>query len=167
MDFTELLIEVRNRSGLPFVIEQGTRIVQAAERFLQRRLKDMNMETVATLATDEDGIAPLPSDFLQAAGDDAVNITGNEIYTDTVNGTVQFRYYASLPSVETNTTNWLMTLEPEIYVQAVLAQAYVVAGDADKVTTHRALLDEMLGDLRRQDVIAKYANRRVSLEMPV
>ena len=60
-----------------------------------------------------------------------------------------------------------MTLEPEIYVQAVLAQAYVVAGDADKVTTHRALLDEMLGDLRRQDVIAKYANRRVSLEMPV
>lgn len=164
MDYSELLVEVRNRSGLPFVIESGTRITQAAERYLEKRVRTMEMETTATLATDEDGIAPLPADWLQAVGADEVKVAGREVYTDTANGTVEIRYYAKLPPVETNTTNWLLTAEPEIYVQALLMQAHVVAADAERVAAHRGVLEVLLADLSQADIVAKFANRRIEIE---
>jgi hypothetical protein len=159
MDFTELLIEARERSGLPFVIERGSRIVKAAETFLQRRLKAREMETVVLLPTDEDGIAITPPDYLAQITDQDVTIQGDEILTNVINGSVEFRYYAKLPSAETNGTNWLLSDEPEIYMQAVLMQIYTIDANPEKVSAHRTLLDSMIQDRWGENALAKYGNR--------
>lgn len=166
MDYSELLVEVRGRSGLPFVIERGARLVRAAERYLEKHLRPRAMEASALLATDEDGIAALPDDFLQPFGEVEGRIVGNELHTNIVNGAISLRYYAALPSVEVNTTNWLLTDEPEVYVQALLMQAYIVAGDAAKAAAHKELVDALIQDIRSTDLLAKFANRKVEVMVP-
>ncbi len=161
MDYTELLVEVRERTGLANVIDRGSRIVANAERYLEKRLKTREMETTVTLATDEDGLATLPVDFLQLITNEWAIIGGNTVLTATQDGSVDISYYAKLPSTEAFDTNWLLTAEDELYVQAVMMQAYLVNAMPAEALATKEVVDALIADVMRADFAAKYMNRGI------
>ena len=52
MDYAELLMEVRQRTGVAGAIERGSYYVANAERMLEKQIKTAAMQTTADLATD-------------------------------------------------------------------------------------------------------------------
>ena len=151
-DYPELIAEVIARTGLEGVPERAAMYVGMAEKLLQKSLRVPGMEGEATITTDANGVAALPSDFLgmryvSVAGKklpklafgvvDRASRTGYAIQGGNLKSTKkgadhECAYYKTLPSLVTNNTSWLLDEEPEMYVQAVLFQVQSGAGDLEK-----------------------------------
>lgn len=163
MDYPELVTEVALRSGAPEIPARAAYFVTQAERDLEKTLRVRQMEAEVDLTADANGKAALPADFLAfrtdgrsswpVAGDDIV-VKPDEEFT--------LRYYAKLPSIVTNSTNWLLNLEPEIYVQAVLAQVYAGMSDERLIPTGQ-ILAERIRAFKREDAIARYGAQKINI----
>lgn len=165
MDYAELVVEVSLRCGMPEIPARAAHFVTQAERDLEKVLRLRQMETFATLATDADGKATIPGDFLclrDLEDNGSIVVQGEEFWTAVKDGEVTVYYYASLPSVAAYTTNWLLEAEPEIYIQAVLLQIYSAAGDQRAQATG-AILAERIAGLKRADKLAKYSGQRIDI----
>lgn len=162
MNFTELVLEAALRSGIPEFPARADHFVRQAERDLEKALRVGQMEVTASLTADAHGIAPLPADFLavsDSCGLAVFSISNGQLRT-TPNAAFDLVYYAKLPSVVTNGTNWLLDLEPEIYINAVLLQAFAAQAD-DRAAAIASLLNERIRALKREDAIARYGARRI------
>ena len=59
-------------------------------------------------------------------------------------------YFQAIPGLtESNTTNWLLTANPDVYVYGVLCQAEGYAVNDNRVAMWKQLLDEALGEMRQ------------------
>jgi hypothetical protein len=79
-------------------------------------------------------------------------IEGSSILTrpyDSNNTSLTFLYYAKVPDLATNSTNWLMTAHPDLYLfgSLVEAQAYVL--DAEKAALWKLRRDELFFEIEK------------------
>lgn len=165
MDFPELLTEVQARSGVTDVVSRGEHFVRTAERALEKRLRVGAMESTATLATDADGWATLPADYLALITDQSALVRGGRVLSGVKDGTIDVEYYARIPSIIA-APNWLSEAEPELYIQAVLFQVFVANGLVEQATATLALIEGLASAVERADVMARYGARHIALSGP-
>lgn len=180
-DYGELVTEAAVRSGVSDVPSRAPMLVGMAENWLSKQLRMADQQTATTLTTDANGDAALPSDYesmqvvyygtrkverrpledvllKDTAGYAIQGTTFKSSLTSTAHSIV---YYASIPSLASNGTNWLLTAEPDLYLQAVLFQIYVSKNDAANAQVTSSFISSMLDDVKSRD----WANRRADTKM--
>jgi hypothetical protein len=171
-DYSELLIEVAQRSGQADLPQRGKMLVGMLEVYLNKKLRTADQEASATVTADANGDASLPTDRIEIKGvyyddvrvprrtfsDVEVDFSGWGWYSegDTLKSTLdgrelEIRYYQAIPSLHTNGTNWLLTNEPEIYLTGLLWQARMKEGDIEQAAVARGYLDGLIAELEIQD----------------
>lgn len=97
------------------------------------------------------------SDFTPSSGNPRVfAIIGNQIKTaPSGSGSVAIVYKLGLPPLASNTTNWLLTRAPDLYLFGSLIQAEFYGWNDERLPMLKSAVDEMIGELR-----ADSANRR-------
>lgn len=146
-DFATLVAAVKDRADRTDMADaQAEGFIQQAESRLNRILRTWQMEEVATLTTDADGLAALPADFLSARAvydseKQIVPFANVEWVVTTVQDapksyalveggfrlappaieTLTLLYYEKIPALTSaNTTNWLLTRHPDLYLYGAL-----------------------------------------------
>jgi hypothetical protein len=67
-------------------------------------------------------------------------------------------YYKTIPALtDVNTTNWLLTAYPHVYLYASLIQAAPFLGNADRLGMWSQMLDLALNAIATADLRSKYA----------
>jgi hypothetical protein len=155
-------------------------------------LRVRDMETIATL-TVTDGAATLPSDFLEAitvrnpgevtyslqyvtpefmadrypTGQNTVSpadytIVGSTLYSPI---DLELRYYARIPPLVADGTNWLLQKAPNVYLYGCLSAYSAFDKDPEKYTGYRQLMNAALGGLNAADVNSRAGSmtRRASM----
>ena len=88
-------------------------------------------------------------------------IVGNQLQLLPIPGsdiTAEMVYYSKIQSLsDSNTTNWLLTNHPEVYLYGTLIQAAPYLKDDDRVATWNALLEKSLDNIHQADDRALYA----------
>ncbi len=129
--------------------------IRKAEGVFNRRLRAAGMITQATL-NFTDNIAQLPADFLEGKtilfdGSPArfvpvdkmdtktITIVGNTVWKgDGLGQTASLYYFQRIPALSnSNTTNWLLTSYPDLYIEAGKGYAYQYI--MDEARSDRAL----------------------------
>lgn len=165
MKYYDLVIEASNLSGLPEFMSRANLFTLQAERDLEKALLVRQAEKTATLTTDADGVAPLPSDFLRLRNiqeNGNVVIQGTDAWTETKSGSVPIYYYGKLSSLVTNGTNWLLAAEPLLYLQAVLVQAYSYHGD-QRLALVAPMVEARINAIKREDKLARFGAERIDI----
>lgn len=182
-DYAELVIEAARRSGVTDLTTRADMIVGMAEDYLSKRLRVAGMETETTLTTDSDGEASLPSDYEEMRSvrvsdapfrrlplDQVLNsgtrgyaVRGSTFVSTKASTAHAVVYYASIPSLDSNDTNHLLTSEPELYLQAVLFQAYSSAGDLERAAVTQAYVDRLIDHANSRAYLYRHGNNRVHL----
>jgi hypothetical protein len=70
-------------------------------------------------------------------------------------GAVEFDYFGGIPSLEANSTNWLLTKAPEIYLYGVLAEAFGFTRNFDLEARYVAKRDGAFADIERNDIASR------------
>ena len=66
--------------------------------------------------------------------------------------TLNWYYYAKIPALsDVNTTNWLLTAEPELYLQRCLSKAWARFKDKEEEAKYLALSQAKLDDISKAD----------------
>lgn len=74
-------------------------------------------------------------------------------------------YYEKIPALtDANTTNWLLTLSPDLYLYRSLAEAWTYTRDFEAATAYKAYSDQLMAELRSLDDQARYHNAEVVLD---
>jgi hypothetical protein len=85
-------------------------------------------------------------------------IVGSSLYTyPQTSNTVELTYYQKIPDLATNTTNWLLTESPGLYLHATLAHAAEFLRDHEKMQVETALSESMLRNLISTNTLSKHA----------
>lgn len=74
--------------------------------------------------------------------------------------TVKLTYYARAPGLEANGTNWLLEAEPNIYIQACAAQAYIWKQNPDAAKASKDYTRELLTELQNLDTNLRYKDQK-------
>lgn len=102
--------------------------------------------------TKEELIRKYPYDSQEIPKSFAVN--GNQIqirpYPDQTY-TYALSYYQKIPDLATNTTNWLLTLYPDIYLHASLLAAEIFIQNDEGITKQAALLAAFIDEANMAD----------------
>lgn len=68
---------------------------------------------------------------------------------DTANSTVLLRYYQKVPALTvSNTTNWLLTANPDLYLNGCLYEAAKLQRDVEAVALYKGARDEIGREMR-------------------
>lgn len=177
-NYSDLLAAVAswlNRSDLTAVIPD---MIALAEAEFNRTLRTMEMEGRAT-ATTGSAVA-VPSDFIGLRSvfiNDAplayvsasdffsldVDSSGTPAYYTIADGqfffkptpsssTVEITYYQKIPALTaSNTTNWLMTKHPDLYLFATLAQGEFYTWDDDRLPLVKARVEEIMAQIEADE----------------
>lgn len=187
-NYSDLLAAVAswlNRTDLTATIPD---FIKLAETEFNRRLRTIEMEMRSSTALTTDSQA-LPADFLglRSIKIDSTTLeyappadifederTGGypTRYTITdgafffrpapTSGTVKLDYYGSIPALtSTNTTNWLMTKHPDLYLFATCAQAEWFVVNDDRVDAWKARTDELIEQINAATQKERYGGRRL------
>lgn len=165
-----------------------TRLVKAGESRLNREIRTREMIADATL-TFTDGVASLPSDFLEVinlyglngypyrAGQTAdarrtgsmwskYSIAGDTITINGYSGDRDMAYYAALPTLTASntTTNWLLDRYSDVYLYAVGLEAAKHLQDNDIFQRADALFKDALQSLRVDNERATWSNSVVRVQ---
>lgn len=187
-NYADLLTGVANwlqRSDLTARIPE---FITLAEAEFNRRLRTVEMEARSTATLTSDAVA-VPTDFigLRSIKIDRTTleyVTPADIFEDErtggyptrytvtdgqfffrpapTSGTVKIDYYGSIPALTaSNTTNWLMTKHPDLYLFATCAQAeWYVVNDA-RVDAWKARADELIEQINDATQRERYGGRRL------
>lgn len=94
-------------------------------------------------------------------------LVGNQVQLLPVPGdsyTVEMVYYAKIPALSTtNTTNWLLTKHPDVYLYGALIQAAPYLKDDERVGTWANLYERSVGDTAVADERASYAGAIIKI----
>ena len=86
----------------------------------------------------------------QSAGDTARNYAiGASTFDFDGTGTVGGVLYRTIPDLATNSTNWLLTAHPSLYLYATLAEAAVHTRDADALALWEMRAESKIGEVER------------------
>ena len=90
-------------------------------------------------------------------------IEGSNLLVNPVDdSTLTVIYYQRIPALATNSTNWLMTAHPDLYLMGCLHEAYTFMLDAEKAVLFKAKRDEMAEELEDfQDDVAAPVSIRI------
>lgn len=189
-DLTAAIATWLNRSDYTAIIPDFIRL---AEVEFDRILRDPDMEKRATATLTGNALA-LPTGFqemrsLKVDGTDLVQVVAADffalepetvgvpaVYTiadgqlffnpaTSASATVTMTYFEAIPALTaSNTTNWLMTRAPDLYLFASLAQAEFYGWNDDRLPLVKARVDEILAQMgisgeRRMYGSAKLAPR--------
>lgn len=156
--------------------------IMLAENKFNRLLRTRDMELSATI-TPVDGVFPLPSDYLElrriyrgtveleyivpeqfwlrypvSCSSKYYTIEGNNcILSERSNTDVEVLYYQRIPDLATNTTNWLLTANPDLYLAASLSEAYDVIKDENRAVKWGNKASFLLEQLKTSDKQGKYS----------
>lgn len=61
-----------------------------------------------------------------------------------ITGDVTLAYYQKIPALATNSTNWLLTRAPDLYLNYSLAEAYILTKDEERALAYLALAERGL-----------------------
>lgn len=87
-------------------------------------------------------------------------VNGNQIQvkpTADTDYTYELSYYQNIPSIETNTTNWLLTLYPDVYLYGALAEAAPYMKDNEETVVWKAQAASVLVEIMRADKRDRYS----------
>ena len=169
-------------------------LIALAEAELNRVLVTVEMERRATATLASDSVA-VPSDFAglrsiridggqpleYAAPDDIFDNTntGRPTYYTVSDGQFIFRpapssgevvitYLQRIPALTAvNTTNWLMTKHPDLYLFASLAQAEFYNWNDARLPMIKGRVEEIIGQINAATQRDRYGGRRLRMESRV
>ena len=190
-DYTDLLIGVSDYTGRDDVAHLFGRFTALAETKLNRRLRVRDMDEEISLTTDANGDATLPADYIEArevkdsngrilrqASINALTrlyanrsgvpsefaIVGSVFMVKpTVAATFDMIYYEKIPPLETNSTNWLLTRAPDIYLYATALEVAAWERSVEGVGAAQNLLDTSISQLIIDDERARWSLGKVKL----
>ena len=93
---------------------------------------------------------------------------GKPLYYSIVGGNIQFSptpdatytgtltYYQKIPDLATNSTNWLLTSHPDLYLYTTLMQSAPYLKDDERIPVWSSLAKTALDELQLQDEKAQY-----------
>lgn len=190
-DYTDLLIGVSDYTGRNDVTHLFGRFIKIAEARLNRRLRVGDMEAETQITTDANGEVALPADYLEMR--EVKNSSGRVLKSNSLNAltraygnrggsadayaivgttfhvkpkgaaTFDITYYQDIPNLETNSTNWLLTRAPDVYLYAAAMEVARWAGDAERFQAAQQLYDEATAQLIIDDERARFGNMQVRL----
>lgn len=195
-DYSDLLVQVADYTGRDDFGHVFPRLVSFTEIKLNRVLRVGGMETSTTLTTNSSGNVALPAGFLEmrqvknssgtvldavtpTAGDfihgpyagTTVNwyVKGGTFYTVPYSeATFSVVYYTKITSLSpTNTTNWLLTDAPLLYLYGVSAEVMgwaIAQGretDTAKLSGFAQMLQSEIDAYQAQDAAKRFSNVRV------
>lgn len=187
-NYSDLLTAVANWLNRTDLTSRIPEFITLAEAEFNRKLRTIEMEATAT-ATATDGVAALPSGFAglrsitwdntaldyiapgELLEDDSTAdrpryytiADGQILLRPIVTGDVTITYYASVPALTvSNTTNWLMTKHPDLYLFATLMQAEFYGWNDDRLPTVKARVNEIISQIEQSVSMERYGNRRLA-----
>ncbi len=87
-----------------------------------------------------------------AATPQIFTIEGNTLKIRPTDATaLEFDYWAKIPTLVTNSTNWLMTNWPDAYLAGVLTEAYMFTKDPDNMMLWMAKRDQLIEEINSSD----------------
>ena len=92
-------------------------------------------------------------------------IVGDSLYTFPLAGSdIELTYFAAVPALsDSNTTNWLLTKRPELYLRLTLAQGFQFIRNAEKAAENLQIAEMVFASMDREDTTANYARASVRL----
>lgn len=141
-----------NTYALPSDYIEYKRVVEKAS--IRRQLKYITEDAVETLY-------PTRSSGLSCH----FTIIGSTIYTFPLSTTdIELLYYAKIPALtDANTTNWLLTAHPNLYLHACLLYAAEWVKDDGELTKESTFVQNYVNLLHSADNRGKFANAGVVL----
>lgn len=157
-----------------------------AEAKLNRNLRTIDMETAATL-TPVSGVCALPSDYLSSRRvyvntsspiemeylppeqfyiKYPITVGGSKYYTiegetlilaDRGAASVKLLYYQAIPALASNSTNWLLTSHPDLYLSASLAELYDYTKNTNEMAKWAEKAREIVDNVHSHDNKRKYS----------
>lgn len=92
---------------------------------------------------------------------DAYTIVGSQLEVIPVVGDdteIEMAYYAKIPALsDSNTTNWLLTEWPDLYLYGTLVHAAPYLREDDRIATWKGLADQLTEEIRLSDERAKHS----------
>jgi hypothetical protein len=178
-DKIELLAEVVTRSGYEDLIPRSSIAIGMAEKIIEKQLRVSEMFESVVLTLDLNGMGLLPADLLQIIEvKQGLNLSSgqfskekikdnnfygfyietNKLYHNPIIENVALDYYKKIPSLNASNTNWLLDADPNIYLTALLMQAYQMKNDIENTIIYKNYLSELLYDYQVDDNIKRYSN---------
>lgn len=178
-----------NRSDLTARIPE---FIALAEAEFNRTLRTVEMEGRATATLTGEALA-LPADFigLRSISQDnnfftlvdsqalfntpstggtprLVAISDGQFFFRPApsSGDIEIAYYQKIPALtSTNTTNWLMTAHPDLYLFATLAQAEFYGWNDERLPLVKARTEEIIEQVNGQTSKVRYGNRTIHMRV--
>jgi hypothetical protein len=195
-DYSDLFVQCGEYTGRDDFGHMFPRFVSYAENKLNRQLRVGGMETSTTITTATDGTVALPADYLEMrqvkrstgyvmdlltpnAADwqygshsgtpHAYAVIGSTFHVKPyASETFSIIYYAKIdPLTVSNTTNWLLTDAPLIYLYFVCAEivGWALAtgkeGSSEKLAAAQAVAASELQTYQAEDARRRFSNARV------
>jgi hypothetical protein len=117
-----------------------------------------NVKIVANPVVTLEYITPAEMDRLDDSAYGNYTIVGDQIKLDDSAGDVIVEYYLKIPALsDTNTSNWLLASNPDVYLYGCLAEAFKFSMDEAEATKYTALFMNGVQEIRNLDRKRKYA----------
>lgn len=173
-DHPDLVAAIGNWLGRADLTARIPDFIKLAEVEFNRRLRTMEMEIrvsypiAASIALPADflglrsvSVANTQVSYLPANDFDRLNLIGPDVpkfYTIAdgfiwftpvpASGTTTLNYYQRIPALTSvNTTNWLMTAHPDLYLFSALAQAEFYGWNDDRLPLIKARIEEVFAQI--------------------
>lgn len=178
-----------NRSDLTARIPE---FIALAEAEFNRTLRTVDMETRATATLTGEALA-VPTDFngLRSISQDdnfftivdsqalfnapttggvprLVAVSDGQFFfrPSPSSGAVEIVYYSKIPALTSvNTTNWLMTNHPDLYLFATLAQAEFYGWNDERLPLVKARTEELIEQVNGHTNKVRYGNRTIQMRV--
>ena len=193
-NYADLVASIGTWLSRSDLASQAPDFIAMAEAEFNRVLRTVDMEIVKTATLTGEAIA-MPSDFMGLRSmsvdnttfqqitpselfDIRNNVTGTPYYVAVMDGqfffrpvpssgTIKITYYQRIPGLSvSNTTNWLMTRAPDLYLMASLAQAEFYGWNDDRLPMIKDRVDEILAQLNAETAKVRYGGRRLQAKAP-
>lgn len=187
-DYTELALNVAAQTGINDLPPHFARLVEMAERDIFKHLRVGSMIKEAVIDVSGGMAVDLPSDLLEVESArcseqetelgrvpysdlraklrKGFSVAGKKLLVYPSRDSVIVEYYAKPEGLQeaTDGTNWLLDLEPEIYLHAVAFQAYVWKMEQEKAAISKAYYRELIEEMTNEDIDQRYKNQKETLK---
>lgn len=171
-DVSELVAEAARIAGKNNLPAHAPMLIGFLERTLNTELRTDDMVTSATLTTDSDGEAYLPSQYLEAisvtygtdkkplrritrtiknAGVEGYFISDDKLVSSKTGTAHTLNYYTQIPGLWASDTNWLLQSHPEVYLRGLVFEIHKDANDAESAIAAKTLFDMAIVGVKADD----------------
>jgi len=186
-DYLDLRLAVGENTGRRDLPDIMPTLVKRAETRLNRDLRVVQQETDATIAMVS-GVGTLPSDFLEpkrvytssqtytqgpreqvdVQSSSRYAVSASSLYLSGFDGDLELRYYAALPTISgaVDSTNWLLTDGPDLYLYAVSREVAQHIRDREMRDEQNAEYKLALHEIRGAAYRSQWGDARVTYTGP-